>query len=182
MKLLYVAGGIRVVGGEREWRRVAAWCSRSTSGCLVLRGRGAAGATPSDTSKSEDRERLVLPCDPIHGGLEWHAARRRVPLLWQMRQVLRDLMSQRAPDARTGFASLRALCSQFEWRQFVCFDVFVVINMFRGINYSGHGNTPWLRMLPISHGGCLLRSSQYGRHWCGVGEGQSSTSSLTYNM
>ena len=121
----------------------------------VLWGRSGSGCAPSDERQGIDREKRVLPYEPVHGCLDWPArAARRC-----RGQVRGDRVRQRAPESWTSSAWLGPLES-FSCKV-VCFDV---CTQFRGVSNRRHDITPCPTMLPIVSGGCLLRSTPIRRH------------------
>ena len=131
-------------------------------------GVKATDATLSDESEGVERDRWVFPCEPVHGCLERvvHPGRGRLPRAWRAGHVPNQPVGQGPQTPVMRVTYLWLLCGEVRR-----FDVF---NEFRRGKNQWHGDTPCPRMLPMWHGGCLLRSSQYAGTGAASGEGQSS--------
>ena len=123
-----------------------------------LAGTRRLGAVPSDNREGEESEGEMLPYELVHGCLARpvRAARRRVPLMGYIGEVLGDPVCQRAPGSWTGSAWLGRLYSQF-----VCFNGF---NQFRGVYNRRHDHPPCPRMLPMRMGAASCGARPYRRH------------------
>ena len=129
---------------------------RRISPSVLLGRRG--GFHPSEDGEGEEREGGMLLDEPVHRGLERaaHTAQRLGPFTGSRGQGHGGPVCQGAPESRTGSPCLMPLS-----RKGMGVDMVGI----EGVYHRWHDATPCSSILPIGHGGCLLRSTPVRRHW-----------------